>query len=101
MTSNIDRAAEIIHQHHDNCTDAAAHLDLAGLLMPNLPEPVKNYDKVFRVASPSLDCRSVQAVGDQVVVHGYKARHTSIEEARRFADALYAAANHAEKDMSE
>lgn len=35
--SNIDRAAEILHRHHDNCNDAADALDAAGLLMPDTP----------------------------------------------------------------
>lgn len=39
MTTNQERAAEIIHQHHDNCTDAANYLDLAGLITPGLPKP--------------------------------------------------------------
>lgn len=39
MTTNRDRAAEILHRHHDNCNDAADALDAAGVLAPDLPEP--------------------------------------------------------------
>lgn len=37
MTTNIDRAAEVIHDRHDNCLDAANALAAAGLLAPDLP----------------------------------------------------------------
>lgn len=36
MTTNIDRAAEVIHYHHDNCLDAANALANEGLITPDL-----------------------------------------------------------------
>lgn len=109
--NNLERAAEVIDRWTKDGSELnsavgsphriATLLADAGLLMPDLPEPVKNYDKVFVVASPLLDCRSVQAIGDQVAIHGYKSRHASSGEARRFAYALLAAADHAEQEHAD
>lgn len=104
--TNQERAAEVLLKHwsvaqetgqDDECDCCAQALADAGLLMPDLPEPLNGYENVFKVASPLLDCRSVQAVGGQVAIRGYKSRHAPIEEARRFAYALLAAAKLAEE----
>lgn len=100
--TNQERAAHIVRsmitvENPTHCQDIVQTLADAGLLMPDLPEPVKNYESVFTVASPLLDCRSVQAIGDQVAIHGYKSRHASSGDTRRFAYALLAAANLAEE----
>ena len=39
MTTSRDRAAEILHRHHDNCNDAADALDAAGVLAPDRVPP--------------------------------------------------------------
>ena len=68
-----------------------------GLLAPDLPEPYR--PGIFKVASPHLDVRSVQAAEDQIVLHGYKMRHASISEARSLALAILAACEYAEKEQ--
>ena len=72
-------------------------LNGAGLLAPDLPEPYR--PGIFKVVSPYLGIRSVQAAEDQIVLHGYKTRHAAIGEARRLALALLAACEHAEKEQ--
>ena len=68
-----------------------------GLLAPDLPESY--LPGIFKVASPYLDVRSVQAAEDQIILHGYKMRHASISESRRLALALLAACEYAEKEQ--
>lgn len=68
-----------------------------GLLAPDLPEPYR--PGIFKVASSHLDVRSVQAAEDQIVLHGYKMRHSSISEARSLALAILAACECAEKEQ--
>lgn len=111
MTNNIDRAAEIIHQHHDNCTDAAAHLDLAGLLAPDLPEPqtFPNGEKEWCLLDGWVN---LDTDGTIAVVHDERDEDdiaagaeiepgelvfTKISEARALALSLLAAADHAEE----
>lgn len=68
-----------------------------GLLAPDLPEPYR--PGIFKVASSHLDVRSVQAAEDQIVLHGYKMRHSSISEAGSLALAILAACECAEKEQ--
>ena len=106
--SNFDKAVEIIGELATEYgqpggdelfgldEDAALALKENGLLAPDLPEPYR--PGIFKVASPYFDVRSVQAAEDQIVLHGYKKRHSSISEARRLALALLAACEYAEKE---
>lgn len=106
MTSNIDRAAEIIHQHHDNCTDAAAHLDLAGLLAPDLPEandPTASFvpgGKGWLLEGPTGPVVWT-APGGLVMVQRIEPGDLTPAEARDLANILNAAAEHAEKEINE
>ena len=102
--SNFDRAVKALNdvdEAIDHLADNEAYvtaLEAAGLLAPDLPEPCR--EGVFQVSSPHLDVRSVQAAGEQIILHGYKTRHTSIGEARRLALALLAACEYAEKEQN-
>ena len=101
--SNFDRAVKALNdvgEYIDYLEGNIAYvtaLQAAGLLAPDLPEPYR--PGIFKVASPYFDVRSVQAAEDQIVLHGYKKRHSSISEARRLALALLAACEHAEKEQ--
>ena len=101
--SNFDRAVKVLNdvgEYIDYLEGNIAYvtaLQAAGLLMPDLPEPYR--PGIFKVASPYFDVRSVQAAEDQIVLHGYKKRHSSISEARRLALALLAACEYAEKEQ--
>ena len=100
--SNFDRAVKTLNdvgEYIDYLEGNIAYvtaLQAAGLLAPELPEPYR--PGIFKVASPYFDVRSVQAAEDQIVLHGYKKRHSSISEARRLALALLAACEYAEKE---
>lgn len=101
--SNFDRAVkalndvdEAIDHLADNDAYVAA-LAAQGLLAPDTPESY--LPGIFKVASPYLDVRSVQAAEDQIVLQGSKMRHASISEARRLALALLAACEYAEKEQ--
>ena len=101
--SNFDRAVKALNdvgEYIDYLEGNIAYvtaLQAAGLLAPDLPEPYR--PGIFKVASPYFDVRSVQAAEDQIVLHGYKKRHSSISEARRLALALLAACEYAEKEQ--
>ena len=106
--SNFDRAVKALNdvgEYIDYLEGNIAYvtaLQAAGLLAPDLPEPdlPEPYRPgIFKVASSHLDVRSVQAAEDQIVLHGYKMRHSSISEARRLALALLAACEYAEKEQ--
>lgn len=100
--SNFDRAVKALNdvdEAIDHLADNEAYvtaLEAAGLLMSDLPSPYR--PGIFKVASPHLDVRSVQAAEGQIALHGYKTRHASMSEARRLALALLAACEYAEKD---
>ena len=101
--SNFYRAVKALEEadeFHGAMVDNEAYvraLEAAGLLMPDLPEPYR--PGIFKVVSPYLGIRSVQAAEDQIVLHGYKTRHAVIGEARRLALALLAACEYAEKEQ--
>ena len=101
--SNFDRAVKTLNdvgEYIDYLEGNIAYvtaLQAAGLLAPDLPEPC--LPGIFKVASPYLDVRSVQAAEDQIVLQGSKMRHASISEARRLALALLAACEYAEKEQ--
>ena len=101
--SNFDRAVKALNdvdEAIDHLADNEAYvtaLEAAGLLAPDLPEPYR--PGIFKVASPYLDVRSVQAAENQIILHGYKTRHASISEARTLALALLAACEYAEKEQ--
>ena len=101
--SNFDRAVKALNdvdEAIDHLADNEAYvtaLEAAGLLAPDLPESY--LPGIFKVASPYLDVRSVQAAEDQIVLQGSKMRHASISEARRLALALLAACEYAEKEQ--
>ena len=101
--SNFDRAVKALNdvgEYIDYLEGNIAYvtaLEAAGLLVPDLPEPYR--PGIFKVASPHLDVRSVQAAENQITLHGYKTRHTSMGEARRLALALLAACEYAEKEQ--
>lgn len=103
--TNFDRAVEVldsVDEEIDFLPDNNAYitaLAAAGLLAPDLPEPYR--PGVFKVASPHLDVRSVQATEDQIVLHGYKTRHAPISEARSLALAILAACDYAEKEQKQ
>ena len=100
--SNFDRAVKVLNdvgEYIDYLEGNIAYvtaLEAAGLLAPDLPESY--LPGIFKVASPYLDVRSVQAAEDQIVLQGSKMRHAPISEARRLALALLAACEHAEKE---
>ena len=100
--SIFDRAVKVLNdvgEYIDYLEGNIAYvtaLQAAGLLMPDLPKPYRG--DIFKVVSPHLDVRSVQAAGDQITLHGYKTRHASVGEARRLALALLAACEYAEKE---
>ena len=100
--SNFDRAVKVLNdvgEYIDYLEGNIAYvtaLEAAGLLAPDLPEPYR--PGIFKVVSPYLGIRSVQAAEDQIVLHGYKTRHAAIGEARRLALALLAACEYAEKE---
>ena len=89
--------SNINHIYGDDLSLLIYTLRDAGLLMPDLPEPYR--PGIFKVVSPYLGIRSVQAAEDQIVLHGYKTRHAAISEARRLALALLAACEYAEKEQ--
>ena len=101
--SNFDRAVKVLNdvgEYIDYLEGNIAYvtaLQAAGLLMPDLPKPYR--PGIFKVASSHLDVRSVQAAEDQIVLHGYKMRHSSISEARSLALAILAACEYAEKEQ--
>ena len=101
--SNFDRAVKVLNdvgEYIDYLEGNIAYvtaLEAAGLLMPDLPESY--LPGIFKVASPYLDVRNVQAAEDQIVLQGSKMRHASISEARRLALALLAACEYAEKEQ--
>ena len=101
--SNFDRAVKALIDvgeyidHLEASTAYVTALEAAGLLAPDLPEPYR--PGIFKVASPYLDVRSVQAAENQIILHGYKMRHASISESRRLALALLAACEYAEKEQ--
>ena len=100
---NFDRAVKTLNDvgeyidHLEASTAYVTALEAAGLLTPDLPEPYR--PGIFKVVSPYLGIRSVQAAEDQIVLHGYKTRHAAIGEARRLALALLAACEYAEKEQ--
>ena len=87
----------ISYLYGDDVSVLIHSLNGAGLLAPDLPESC--LPGIFKVASPYLDVRSVQAAEDQIILHGYKMRHASISESRRLALALLAACEYAEKEQ--
>ena len=101
--SNFDRAVKVLNdvgEYIDYLEGNIAYvtaLEAAGLLVPDLPESY--LPGIFKVASPYLDVRNVQAAEDQIVLQGSKMRHASISEARRLALALLAACEYAEKEQ--
>ena len=102
--SDLEKAAQVVYEscygrnlHPGQVSSIVRGLNDAGLLAPDLPEPYR--PGVFKVVSPHLDVRSVQAAGDQITLHGYKTRHASVGEARRLALALLAACEYAEKEQ--
>ena len=101
--SNFDRAVEALNDVDVIYGELVGNevyvtaLEAAGLLMPDLPEPYR--PGIFKVVSPYLGIRSVQAAEDQIILHGYKTRHAVIGEARRLALALLAACEYAEKEQ--
>ena len=101
--SNFDRAVKALNdvdEAIDHLADNAAYvtaLEAAGLLASDLPEPYR--PGIFKVASPYLDVRSVQAAGNQIVLHGRKNRHAPIGESRRLALAILAACEYVEKEQ--
>lgn len=103
--SNFDRAVEalndvdVIYGALVGNESYATVLEERGLLAPDLPEPYR--PGIFKVVSPYLGIRSVQAAEDQIVLHGYKTRHAAIGEARRLALALLAACEYAEKKKED
>ena len=91
--------SNINHIYDDDIGVLIYTLRDAGLLAPDLPEPYR--PGIFKVVSPYLGIRSVQAAEDQIVLHGYKTRHAAIGEARRLALALLAACEYAEKKKED
>ena len=89
--------SNINHIYGDDLSLLIYTLRDAGLLAPELPEPYR--PGIFKVVSPYLGIRSVQAAEDQIVLHGYQTRHAVIGEARRLALALLAACEYAEKEQ--
>ena len=87
----------ISYLYGDDVSVLIHSLNGAGLLATDLPESC--LPGIFKVASPYLDVRSVQAAEDQIVLQGSKMRHASISEARRLALALLAACEYAEKEQ--
>ena len=87
--------SNINHIYGDDLSLLIYTLRDAGLLAPDLPEPYR--PGVFKAISPYLGIRSVQATEDQITLHGYRTRHTSVGEARRLALALLAACEYTEK----
>ena len=94
MTTNFDRAAEVIHDtvqewpQDDVAGVAARRLADAGLLAPDLPE----FD--------DQDLVGVDDFGHIFVRYAVDDQWLALDDARALADALYAAANHAEKENS-
>ena len=101
MTTNTDRAAEVIHYHHDNCLDAANALADAGLLSPDLPEandPTASFvpdGKGWLLDGPTGPVVWT-APGGLVMIQRLEPGELTPAEARDLADILNAAANHAE-----
>lgn len=111
MTTNIDRAAGVIHYHHDNCLDAANALADAGLLAPDLPEPQTFPDGEREwyslVGFVNLDTDgTITMVYDErdeddlaagAEIEPGELVFTRLSEVRVLADALKAAVDHAEE----
>lgn len=105
MTTNIDRAAEVLYNEGVGSGETryylAHRLADAGLLAPDLPEPTSS----GWVVNTKLVREVTLGVGAKVALlpHGIEFQETHITptEARELALALLAAANHAEKDMAE
>lgn len=103
--SDLEKTAQVVYEscygrnlHPGQVSSIVRGLNNAGLLMPDLPEPYR--PGIFKVVSPYLGIRSVQAAEDQIVLHGYKTRHAAIGEARRLALALLAACEYSEKEQN-
>ena len=101
MTNNIDRAAEVIHYHHDNCLDAANALADAGLLAPEPPEandPTASF--VPDGKGWLLDGQTGPVVwtasGGLVMVQRIEPGELAPAQARDLANILNAAADYAE-----
>ena len=112
--SNVERAADVIYdtlngQYGDFRfpTDAAQALADAGLLAPDLPEPQRAWDDdeaplMWKITDDfnSLAVVIVERLPDtpvQLETFNTVAKRLTIEQARRAAHALLAAANHAEE----
>lgn len=107
--SNLHKAAQAIAAaelpgrvlHESQALALANVLAAAGLLAPDLPEPDPSAvrDGVFRAGAAFFDARSVEAFGDQVIIHGSRPRHAPIGQARSLALALLSACDYAEKEQ--
>lgn len=102
MTTNIERAIEIVEDEHDpnfgpiDAPSLIYALNDAGLLMPDLPEP---HGLSGRLKFWDHQMHSVTIhphFGLRLIAEGTDIELTPVE-ARLIADSLYAAANHAEQ----
>lgn len=103
MTTNIDRAAEVIAESitRDSAPahEIVADLEHDGLIMPDLPD--KEQDGKWKVAGKHLPISHTSTAGNQVTLRtSYGWWHTDRDEARSLALALLAAANHAERNQA-
>ena len=106
MTTNIDRAAYVIHDtvqewpQDDVPVIAAQRLADAGLLTRDLPEPIINADD----GNPEWHAGEHTVDVERVMVRLWTPEGVpwwqTPNQARTLADALYAAADYAEKENS-
>lgn len=124
MTNNIDRAFDVIHDtvqewpQDDVAGVATQRLADAGLIapdLPDLPEPQtfpngeREWSSLIGFVNLDTDGTITMAYDERdeddlaagAEIEPGELVFTRISEARALADALYAAANHAEKEMSE
>ena len=107
MTTNIERAAEIIEDHlarsevagyAPNSDHLAQALAAENLLMPDLPE--KERDGRWNVAHKHLPISHTSTTGTQVTIRTASGWwHTDWDEARSLGLALLAAADYAERNQ--
>lgn len=97
MTTNIDRAAEIIRWApiRNRPEDTADELAAKGLLMPDLPEMTDRDDLEWESSVNGNHAVSVNDALDTIRIWGNVSR-CNLLEARTIALALLAAANYAE-----
>ena len=109
MTTNIDRAAEVVAREYaapdlwkstvDPSVLITQALADAGLLAPDLPE--KEQDGRWKVSCKHLPISHTSTAGNQVTLRtSYGWWHTDISEARSLALALLAAADYAERNQA-